>query len=75
MVLLLSGFGLMVGGSMGAHPLERPAWVVALVLTPILSTSAFIWVSLREHRQRPASIVGYLVVIAMPIVWLALTRC
>ncbi|MFA5965606.1 MAG: hypothetical protein WC804_16445 [Sphingomonas sp.] len=73
-VLLLSFFGLIVGGSMGAHPLERPTWFAAIVATPVIAISVFIWATLREHRQRPASLAAYLVVIAMPVVWFALTR-
>ncbi|MCC2976683.1 hypothetical protein LK533_08340 [Sphingomonas sp. PL-96] len=36
-------FGFIVGGSMGANPSDRPTWFVALVLTPLLAVSVFVW--------------------------------
>ena len=59
---------------MGANPLERLNWILAIVALPIFAVAGFAWATVRENRSRTASIVTYIAVAATPIAWIALTR-
>ncbi|OYU16130.1 MAG: hypothetical protein CFE37_01905 [Alphaproteobacteria bacterium PA4] len=71
---MLSMIGVMVSSAMGSDLLAAPRLLAAIVVVPIVALSVFMWATLHEHRQRTISLVAYLVVIAIPAVWIVLTR-